>query len=560
MKHSVHIYEASLSEVESLVAAAKSGVPLRAEQSELLERIVRSYLTVTATLREKNASLGRLRRMIFGAKTEKTQDVVDDRQENKNPPRAAADPSRTGPKSKNRPPGHGRNAAADYRGARKVCVTHDKLRPGDICPECGKGKLYEYPEPGILLRVTGQAPIAATVFLLQKLRCNLCLEIFQARPPVQIEPGGAQVQSQIKKYDASSASMMALLKYGSGLPFYRLQRLQGNLGVPLPVATQWEIVWAAAKKLRPVYDELMRQAAQGQVLHNDDTTMRILAWMGKRRKDRPRAAEEEPDATGKRERTGIFTSGIVSVLRRGGRRIALFMTGGKHAGENLKEVLQRRALGRTAPIQMCDALSRNVPKDFKTILANCLAHGRRQFVDVVENFPRECEHVLKLLARVYTYEAVAKKRGMTARKRLRFHQEKSRPLVEKLHAWMERQIDEKKVEPNSGLGQAIEYMLKHWAKLTLFLRKIGAPLDNNICERALKKAILHRKNSLFFKTANGARVGDLYMSLIHTCELNGVDPFDYLTTLQRHAKEVRRRPDQWMPWNYPKARNAARAG
>src|SRR5713226_7524392 len=93
-------------------------------------------------------------------------------------------------------------------------------------------------------------------------------------------------------------------------------------------------------------------------------------------------------------------------------------------------------------------------------------------------------------------------------------------------------------------------MLKHWEKLTLFLRKAGAPLDNNLVERALKKAILHRKNSLFYKTRKGAQMGDLFMSLIHTCELNGVNPFDYLTELQRRAVESKRNPSEWMPWKY----------
>jgi hypothetical protein len=119
-----------------------------------------------------------------------------------------------------------------------------------------------------------------------------------------------------------------------------------------------------------------------------------------------------------------------------------------------------------------------------------------------------------------------------------------------VHAWLEAQFAERKVEPNSGLGQAISYLLKHWEKLTLFLRKAGVPLDNNIVERALKKAILHRKNSLFYKTRNGARMGDLFMSLIHTCELNGVNAFDYLTELQRHAGEVKHNPVEWMPWSY----------
>ena len=93
-------------------------------------------------------------------------------------------------------------------------------------------------------------------------------------------------------------------------------------------------------------------------------------------------------------------------------------------------------------------------------------------------------------------------------------------------------------------------MLRHWTELTLFLREVGAPLDNNIVERMLKKAILHRKNSLFYKTMNGAAVGDLFMSLIHTCELNSANPFEYLTELQRHAEELRINPSAWMPWNY----------
>jgi len=106
--------------------------------------------------------------------------------------------------------------------------------------------------------------------------------------------------------------------------------------------------------------------------------------------------------------------------------------------------------------------------------------------------------------------------------------------MEGLWAWCNRQFEERLVEPNSGLGEAIAYLLKHWDKLTLFLRKAGAPLDNNICERALKRAILHRKNALFYKTCNGAHVGDIFMSLIHTCQFCGADPFDYLTELQRH--------------------------
>ena len=171
-------------------------------------------------------------------------------------------------------------------------------------------------------------------------------------------------------------------------------------------------------------------------------------------------------------------------------------------------------------------------------------------MEVVENFPEECRYVLETLGGVYHCDALAREQKLSPEERLRFHQEHSGPLMKGLHEWMEAQLAEHKTEPNSGLGKAISYLLNHWPKLTLFLRQPGAPLDNNIVERALKKAILNRRNALFYKTLNGAEVGDLFMSLIHTCELNGANPFDYLTELQRHTEELKQRPSEWMPWNY----------
>jgi transposase len=202
---------------------------------------------------------------------------------------------------------------------------------------------------------------------------------------------------------------------------------------------------------------------------------------------------------------------------------------------------------------MCDALSRNVPRlpaGAETLLANCLAHGRRQFVEVAQNFPNECRYVLEMLGQVYGHDAEARERGLTPAERLRLHQERSGPLMDRLHGWLEAQLAERRTEPNSGLGQAIMYLLRHWLPLTLFLRKAGAPLDNNVVERALKRAVLHRKNALFYRTLNGAQVGDLFMSLIHTCQLCSVNSFDYLIELQRHAQELAARPTEWMPWSY----------
>ena len=258
--------------------------------------------------------------------------------------------------------------------------------------------------------------------------------------------------------------------------------------------------------------------------------------------------EGRADAEESCGRTGVFTSGIVSKVAE--HTIALFFTGHKHAGENLLDLLRQRRLELGPPIQMCDALSRNMPAELKTLIANCLTHGRRKFVGVAGSFPDQCLHVLGILQVVYANDATARQRRMSPEERLRFHQAHSGPAMAELEAWMAAQIEQRKVEPNCGLGEAIAYMRRHWNELTLFLRVPGAPLDNNVCERALKKAILHRKNAYFYKTLNGARVGDLFMSLIHTCELNGANPFHYLTELQKHARQMAAAVADWMPWNY----------
>jgi transposase len=410
-----------------------------------------------------------------------------------------------------------------------------------------KGKVYEQKKPGLRIRVVGRAPIAATVYELERLRCNLCGDIFEAKAPEGVGE---------KKYDESAAAMIGLLKYGSGVPFYRLEGLERNLGIPLPPSTQWEIVAETAELIRPAFDEMICQAAQGEVFHNDDTSMKILSLA---RASAPSTGSPE-ERSSSHERTGLFTSGVVST--RQGQRIALFFTGRRHAGENFAQVLAHRASGLPPPIQMCDALSRNVPKlpeKLKVIVGNCNAHARRRFVDAVSNFPEECRYVLESFAEVYGYDAQAEERGLSAEERLRFHQEHSRPVMERLHTWLHTQLTEKKVEPNSGLGSAITYCLKHWDRLTLFLRQAAAPLDNNIVERALKKSILHRKNSLFYKTENGAEVGDMFISFIHTCELNGANAFDYLSELQKQAEELAKNPAAWMPWNYREALERAEA-
>lgn len=539
-----------MDEIKRILERAKAS--LSEEEHRQLTAAIETLAFLTSEIEDKRTTIRHLRKLLFGSTSEKMSDVLDeepseepDASEEPEPPPpdeggdledATQDsteaPSGQPPEAESKCAGHGRKGADEYVAAEQIEVEHESLKPGDPCPVSGcEGRVYRLADPAVLVRIVGSAPLLGKVIWLERLRCNLCLVIFTAKAPEGV--GG-------EKYDATAVSMMVILRYGTGLPLYRLEKLQESLGIPLAASTQWDVASRNVKIFVPVFLELIRQAALGDVLYNDDTAMRILELM-KTARERL-GLEENPD------RTGVFTSGIVS--ERDGVRIVLFFTGRKHAGENLAKVLAEREADLPAPIQMCDALARNVSKEFETILCNCMSHARRQYVDVVADFPRECRFVLETLGGVFRNDATARQEGMSPQQRLEFHRRESLPLMAKLRLWTWKEIKERRIEPNSGLGKAIKYMRTHWRKLFRFLYVAGAPLSNNICERILKRAIIHRNNSLFYKSENGARVGDVYMSLIATCQLARANPFEYLTELQRHGADVAADPARWMPWNY----------
>lgn len=538
------IVNATQAELDELLAKAKP--TFSCEQYLLLERVFGTFVYVMLSLQNAKTSIKRFQRMLFGSRTEHKRNVLE---------RAAVahdlrgqDAAGSGaeraevvvpvpvPVPKPRPPGHGRNAAQAYSGAPIVeCVSPD-LEPGDRCPQCDKGKVYDSP-PKSLVKVVGQAPLGATVYRVQRLRCRLCDAIFTAPLPAAV--------ASLPKYDSSCASMIAVLRFGNGMPHFRLEGLQASLYIPLPDATQWDIVSKAAPSPRAVFEELIRQAAQAPLLHSDDTPMKVLSLM----KERARAEAGGAKPVAK----AINTSGIVAVLQNNEneqRKVVLFFTGHAHAGKNMERVLAHRAEELQPAMQMCDALAANVAGEFTTILANCLAHGRRQVADVAEQFPEAARYVIEALAEVYKHDATCREEALSDAQRLSFHQQHSLSVMDGLERWMAEQFDKRLVEPNSGLGKALHYLIRHWDALTLFLRKVGAPLDNNLCEQVLKRAIIHRKGSLFYKTVRGAEVGDIYMSLIHTCRLCDVNPFDYLNALQQRAQEVIAAPANWLPWNF----------
>lgn len=531
------LVSATQAELDEILALAKAAFPQ--QQYELLERVLATFAYVMLALQNAKMTLKRFRHMLFGKQSESRAAVCKELacsvgDEHDHGGEAAAQPcDQAAALERKTSKGHGRNGADAYPGATVVACSHLSVQAGQRCPECGVGKLY-LTEPRIVVKMAAQLPIGATIYQRASVRCRLCEATFTAPLPAGVDADG--------KYDASCASMIALLRYGCGMPFHRLGVLQSSLGVPLPDATQWDIVSKAVDSPRQVFDELIRQAAQGEVLHNDDTPARILALMGERRVKAEAAGNVMPATR------AISTSGIVALV--GTHKAMLFFTGPEHAGSNLARVLAHRAKALAAPIQMCDALTANMKGDFETILSHCITHGRRKFVEVAENFPAPCQHVIDSLALLYRNDAHCKEQNMSAMQRLDYHRGHSAALMLRLHIWMYKQLAHKQVEPNSGLGQALRYMLKHWPALTLFLQVPGAPLDNNICELALKKAICHRKNSLFYRSERGAEVGDIYMSLIFTCQSCGANPFRYLQALQQHATAVALDPQRWLPWNY----------
>ena len=238
------IIEVNSQQMQELLDRAASNA-LRPEDTELMRQIFDSYAHLFEIVGDKNTTIAKLRKLLFGASSEKTDKVVGNTKESAMSRMTSGDdnasdkhaaPNDSAATDEEPRPGHGRYGADDYPGADQVDVPHPTLCAGDDCPECQDGTLYEK-EPSVFVRFVGQAPLQATVYRMQRLRCHLCGKVFTAPAPDGVGD---------EKYDHTVASMIGLLKYGSGFPFNRQQRLQGNCEIPLAASTQWEIVYAAA--------------------------------------------------------------------------------------------------------------------------------------------------------------------------------------------------------------------------------------------------------------------------------------------------------------------------
>lgn len=408
------------------------------------------------------------------------------------------------------------------------------LKAGDLCPCCVEagdhGRLYKT-DGIIILSLVGQPLITGTRYEVEKVRCSFCGEYFSADVPETIK--------NLPKYAPSCSSTLAVARYWFGSPFKRVEALQAIHQIPLADSTQHDLTKKLAEDVTPIYEVMESLSANTELAYFDDTPNRIL---------------EQKNIIEGSNRKGVFTTAIVSKHQE--HLIYLYFTSGRYAGENIDLLLQNRNTISGNFATMSDASSNNRPKHMddelfsRWIMCFCLVHGRRNFFKLLGFYDKECSFVLEMIGRIYKHERICKQQRLDDDQRLKYHQQHSLPLMLALRTWLSNKLLYREVEPNSELGKSISYMLRHWDKLTRFLHHPGAPIDNSICERAIKVAIRHRRNSLFYKTYAGAKRGDKLMSIICTAVRCGINPVKYLDALQIYHLEMKAHPELWLPWNY----------
>ncbi|KAG1649247.1 hypothetical protein GQR58_029187 [Nymphon striatum] len=528
----------SESELDSLLErieqAKEHNLALSAGDYELLLGAVMMLANLQERLDNKDLSLSKLRKLLGMVRSsEKLRDLVpggDDKSAQSGQSTGAAPKARAKQKQGRKP---------KKTEAIKPQVHEHALKgmsKGDRCPGCGAGKLYKY-TPAVLMRVIGHAPLSCHKHVAQQMRCNGCGEIYCAELPAQVIADGPRDQ----QYGYSARSVMAIAKYFAGSPFYRQAHINALLGSPVAASTIFDQCEKVANALNPVFKAVKQAAANATLFYLDDTTNRILAQQPIMKKGRDGR---------QRLRSGIYTSSVLAITEQD-QRLVLFQTNIGHAGEWMQEILNSRDSARAPPTLMSDALSANhvIGHAFDKCLCN--AHGRRGFVELVEQYPDEIINTLELYQHAWVNEAYCVSNALSPEQRCDYHREHSLAPMQSILAWCSERLETGSVEHNSNLGKAMQYFIRHFEGLTAFCRWPGAPVDNNEIERLIKVIVRARKNSLFFKTAVGADISDVITSILAICHENNINAFEYLTSVQRNQLSVKASPEKWLPWNYP---------
>jgi transposase len=420
---------------EAIIERLSVDAPSRLDCERLIQ-VLRWYFWLAAAVQEAKLSLKKLRTVLCGpgpkpptlcepeassvsASSHGDGEVVGDgsardeeggqsTEAGSKPESGAAAAETSKPQGGHRP-GTGRLGADAYQGAERVECRHEALAVGQRCPVCGQGTLYALP-PGVEMRIDGHALLSAIRYELAKLRCSACGQIFTAGLP----DGAGEA-----KYSPQARAVLVVGRYVLGLPFYRIEAYQAMLGVPVPDATQWDQIEQVGDCAYVVFAQMEQVAAQGELLFQDDTAVRIVSLI-QENSESVAAAQAQGLSTPK-ARTGMHTTALV--VKVGGHTAMLYDSSRRHAGENLQELLAKRETGLDKPLAMSDALASNeVANDAAVIRCHCLAHGRRKFSDLVEVFPHECQVVLEVLSAVFDHDEQARKEPLNPEARLAYHQ------------------------------------------------------------------------------------------------------------------------------------------
>ena len=427
--------------------------------------------------------------------------------------------------------GHGRRALINTSIAE--FITHDGTshKQGEPCPHCS-GNLSKGNARKTTV-ISGQALLRVSVHISEAVECKTCGFEDVAPLPEKL------AQECIGRYHMGAISVLAYFRYFCGFASHRLDAASKHLSLRVPESTQWDLFEKAANLLLPLLKHLKKKIANSSLLWMDHTHNHILAEEADRRELRNQGD--------KNVRIGMNTSCYLA-RQSDGTLLAFYHTGPIDAGQYLKKLLEARKENMGPLVVACDALSSNLSQVHPDVcLAVCNAHARRQLVDLGTHLPQKGREILALYKSIFKNDKIANTLG--AKERLEFHITHSLPLMLRIRELALAEILSDRRLPTGEITKAFAYILRHFENLSAFCRIEQAPLHTNDVERALKKSILHRKNSLFFQTTTGASVGDLMVSLFMTAHLNGISPVWYLTTLLCNAHKVKSDPEKWLPWN-----------
>jgi transposase len=441
-------------------------------------------------------------------------------------PQTSQDPKKN-PQSK----GHGRRRLSHISSAELVFHHGTKHQKGSPCP-CCNNKLSDGHKRKTTV-ISAQALLKISIHTNDTVECKSCGFAESAPLPEKL------AQECIGRYHMSAIAVLAYFRYFCGFASHRLDVASAHLSVRAPESTQWDLFESAANLLMPMFKHLKKKIANSSLIWMDHTHNHILSEEKERRQQR-----NESDT---KIRIGMSTSCFLSRLN-DGKCIALYHTGPIDAGQYLREVLKFRKDKSGPLVVACDALASNLKQNHSDLkLALCNAHARRQFVELGKNLPKNGRQILALYKIVFKNDKIAN--NLDSKSRLEYHITHSLPLMLRMRDLALTELLSDTRLPTGEITNAFAYFIRHFENLCAFCKIENAPLHTNDVERALKKSILHRKNSLFFQTPTGAAVGDLMTSLCMSAHLNSISPVWYLTKLLCNAHSVKLDPEKWMPWN-----------